>query len=248
MTLGILLFCTVACICWALWVRHATWKCDRWDLGPTYLVLLSGLTVYLISPLGTVTAGVLLHKLIGRWNLEDYSGHMCAIAGTSSIIYHGLLRIDLDDDRAARRFEHNVWRPITLVMPLLFALYWCSDVTRHYETDLFDAYNDGWLKCYWVALCSVYIYLLGYGARAWLTLRHDPLSRATALFYFWGSVFSIAACLFRIKGTIWGPVPGHWGVWICTCLGVVLFSVGAGRSWIQRTRLTSTDDPDLVPH
>src|SRR6476619_3742383 len=43
-----------------------------------------------------------------------------------------------------------------------------------YRPDFFDVPTDFWLNTYWLLLCGMLIYLLGYGSRALLILRGDP--------------------------------------------------------------------------
>jgi hypothetical protein len=213
------------------------------------MVALLGATLFLISPLSTSTLGTFLHHLTGRWGIDNYLGHMCALAAAGALLYHTLLRL-YSDASFVRKCECNVSWPIRLAMPILFALFWCSNAGHQYHSMLLDAQPDGWLRAYIGLLCSMYVYLLGYGARAFLTLRHDRESRRTALIYFWGSVCSIAATIregiFGVAG--YGRIPRPPHLWMLICLCIALFAYSAGQSWRRQARQLRTTAPDdLVP-
>ena len=248
MELDALLFGTGSVVVWALCVCRGTWR-SYWDRGLGYMMVLTAITLFLISPLSTDTVGAILHTLTGRWGVDEYAGHMCAIGGTSGAVYHGVMRLE-PPQYFARKYERLVVHPVRLSMAALIMLFWQSGATRrsHVHT-LMEARPDFWLRGYWVLLCSVLIYMLGYGARAWLTLRHDPHSRVVALFFFWGSVFAIVTCLVRIVNSVWigSTVSGHPFIWTTGCLATVLFSCGAGRSWAVRNRRISRPGDDLIP-
>ena len=58
--------------------------------------------------------------------------------------------------------------------------------------------TDFWLNMYWLMLCGMLIYLLGYGSRALLILRKDPRSRRIANVYLVACAAGIAACIVRL--------------------------------------------------
>ena len=170
---------------------------------------------------------------------------MCALAADGALLYHTLLRL-YSGGSFVRKCECYVNWPIRLAMPILFALFWCSTASHQSHSTLFDAQPDGWLRAYAGLLCSMYLYLLGYAARAFLTLRHHPESHRTAVIYFWGSVCGIAVTIRQgiIGVTGHGSIPGHPDLWTLICLCIALFAYGAGQSWRRRTRQRRTTAPD----
>ena len=131
-----------------------------------------------MSPLASETIGRALHALTGKWNLEDYIGHDCYVVAASAIVYNALGR--LQDDRAMQSaFKQYVERPATLCIPLMLATF-AGERAAIYRPDFFDVPTDFWLSTYWLLLCGMLIYLLGYGSRALLILRRDPRSRRIA--------------------------------------------------------------------
>ena len=82
-------------------------------------------------------------------------------------------------------------RPATLCIPLLLATFTLGNGARIYRADFFEVPTDFWLSIYWLLLCGMLIYLLGYGARALLILRKDPRSRTIANVYLVASASGI---------------------------------------------------------
>ena len=62
-----------------------------------------------------------------------------------------------------------------LCIPLLLVTFSVGNGARIYKPDFFDVPTDFWLNLYWLLLCGTLIYLLGYGIRALLVLRKDPV-------------------------------------------------------------------------
>ena len=81
--------------------------------------------------------------------------------------------------------------------------------------------TDFWLNTYWLLLCGMLIYLLGYGSRALLILRSDPRSRhgRQHLPVRVGDAASLA-CVVRIVTALVPPlqtVQGSALVWVFAC-------------------------------
>src|SRR6478735_3967430 len=91
---------------------------------------------------------------------------------------------------------------------------------RVYRSDFFEVPTDFWLALYWLLLCGLLIYLLGYGARALLILRKDPRSRRIANVYLAASASGILACT----------------VWIFACGCGTGFALTSAQSWRIKTK------------
>lgn len=236
MALGVLLLATGVVICWSIWTRRGAFHCSHWDRAATYMAVLGGMCLLLISPLSTDTLGVLLHELTGRWGLGSCIGHIFGIAACEAAVYNAVVRLQ-SDEQFARTFVRNVQQPARVSAIILVTLFWNSSANRCDQFSLLDTAGDWWLRSYWVLLCSLYIYLLGYAGRAFLTLRHDPLSRPIAIIYFWSSASGIVACIARIKVALLGTaLQGHPVMWVCSCACMGGFALGAGKSWSRRRR------------
>jgi hypothetical protein len=245
MTLGLLLFGTSGIIIWSLWTRRRTWA-DPYQVCGTSTVAWGAADILLLSPLSKATVGTFLHELTGRWAVDEYLGHMCGLVGCAAVLHHALIRIELTDQAFLFKFTRNVRHPLRLALPILFALFWTSTTTRQYHLSLFDVRGDYWMRAYWIVLSCVYIYLLGYAARAFLTLRHNVPSRTAALIYLWSSISGIVACITRIKVELFGQsFNGHPITWVSMCGLYGGFALASGYAWRKRARWLELpmDDP-----
>lgn len=237
MSVATLIAITLGCILWSLWIRRVTWSC-RWEVAATLNIALQGAAVLLMSPLASQTLGPVLFELTGKWNLEDYIGHDCYIVAASAIVYNALGRLQ-DDHAMQRSFKQYVERPATVCIPLLLATFWLGNGAAIYRADFFQVPTDFWLNMYWLLLCGMLIYLLGYGARAMLILRRDPRSRRIANIYLFASVSGILACVVRIVTAFvpaLQPVENGRLVWLFACTCGAVFALAAAHSWRIRTR------------
>lgn len=237
MALAALIVITICCIAWSLWIRRVTWSC-RWEVAATLNVALQGLAVLLMSPLASETLGQWLYSVTGTWNLEDYIGHDCYIVAASAIVYNALGRLQ-DDHSMQTTFKQYVERPATLCIPALLVAFSLGNGARIYRPDFFQVPTDFWLSIYWLMLCGMLIYLLGYGARALLVLRRDPRSRAIANVYLVASLSGIVACAVRIA-TAYIPAFAEFedgkAVWFFACMCGAVFAVAAAHSWRTKTK------------
>jgi hypothetical protein len=237
MGIAVLIAITLACIAWSLWIRRVTWTC-RWEVAATLNIALQGLAVLLMSPWASETVGHLLHAMTGKWNLEDYLGHDAYIVAASAIVYNALGRLQQDNALQAS-FKQYVERPATLCIPLLLATFSVGNGARIYKADFFEVPTDFWLTVYWLLLCGMLIYLLGYGFRALLVLRKDPRSRRIANIYLAATTSGILACVARI---ITALVPslqvldGGTMVWIFACSCGAGFALASAHSWRIKTK------------
>jgi hypothetical protein len=237
MALASLILITLGCIAWSLWIRRVTWSC-RWEVAATLNIALQGLAVVLMSPLASETLGHWLHSLTGMWNLEDYIGHDCYIVAASAVVYNALGRLQ-DDHSLQTSFKQYIERPATLCIPLLLVTFSAGNGATIYRPDFFEVPTDFWLNMYWLLLCGLLIYLLGYGARALLVLRKDPRSRHIANVYLLASASGIAACVVRIT-TAYVPalqtIEGGTLVWLFACGCGAGFALTSAQSWRLKTK------------
>jgi hypothetical protein len=237
MALAVLLAITLGCITWSLWIRRVTWSC-RWEVAATLNIALQGGAVLLMSPLASETVGHALHAATGKWNLEDYIGHDLYIVAASAIVYNALGRL-ADDDAMQVSFKQYVERPATLCIPVLLATFSIGNGAAIYRADFFEVPTDFWLSFYWLLLCGMLIYLLGYGFRALLVLRKDPRSRRIANIYLAATASGILACIVRIT-TAYVPslqaLDGGTMVWTFACACGAGFALASAHSWRIKTK------------
>lgn len=237
MALATLIAITLLCIVWSLWIRRVTWSC-RWEVAATLNIALQGLAVLLMSPLASETLGHWLYALTGKWNVEDYIGHDAYIVAASAIVYNALGRLEADDAMQLR-FKQFVERPATLCIPLLLTVFWLGNGAAIYRPDFFNVPTDFWLSTYWLMLCGMLIYLLGYGSRALLILRSDPRSRRIANVYLFACSMGILACVVRIIMAFiptFQTVQGSTLVWFFACACGAGFALTSAYSWRIKTK------------
>jgi len=237
MALASLIVITLGCIAWSLWIRRVTWSC-RWEVAATLNIALQGLAVLLMSPLASETLGQWLHAMTGMWNLEDYIGHDCYIVAASAVVYNALGRLQ-DDHSLQTSFKQYIERPATLCIPLLLVTFSVGNGAAVYRPDFFEVPTDFWLNMYWLLLCGLLIYLLGYGARALLVLRKDPRSRHIANVYLLASASGIVACVVRITTAYITPlqtIEGGTLVWLFACGCGAGFALTSAQSWRLKTK------------
>jgi hypothetical protein len=235
--LTVLLFFTLASVSWSLWIRRLTWHC-RWEVAATLNIALQGLAVALMSPLASDTLGVVLHKITGEWNLQNYVAHDCYIVAASAIVYNAVGRL-ADDHALQKSFKQYVERPATLCIPLLLATFTLSYGSKTYARDFFALPTDFWLSVYWILLCGTLAYLLAFGSRALLVLRQDPRSRRIANAYLVASASGISACVLRIITALITPLQSPLSaglVWTFACLCGAGFALTSAQSWQQKVR------------
>lgn len=244
MALTVLIAITLACIAWSLWIRRVTWSC-RWEVAATLNIALQGLAVLLMSPWASETIGHVLYDLTGKWNLEDYLGHDAYIVAASAVVYNTLGRLQ-DDHAMQQTFKQYVERPATLCIPLLLVTFSLGNGAEIYKPDFFDVPTDFWLTAYWLLLCGMLIYLLGYGCRALFVLRKDPRSRRIANIYLAASISGVVACVVRIVVALFPALQsmniGTMLVWIFACGCGAGFALASAQSWRIKTRWFSTAD------
>jgi hypothetical protein len=237
MGIAVLIAITLGCIAWSLWIRRVTWSC-RWEVAATLNIALQGLAVVLMSPLASETVGHVLHAMTGKWNLEDYLGHDAYIVAASAIVYNALGRLQ-EDNALQASFKQYVERPATLCIPLLLATFSIGNGAKIYKADFFEVPTDFWLNLYWLLLCGMLIYLLGYGFRALLVLRKDPRSRRIANIYLAATASGILACVVRITTALvpsLGVLDGGTMVWIFACACGAGFALASAHSWRIKTK------------
>lgn len=231
---------TLCSIVWSLWIRRLTWRLN-WEVAATLVIALQGAAVFLMSPVASATLGVLLHHFTGEWNLEDYLGHDCYIVAASAAIYHALGRLGTDKTQQ-RMFTQWVQRPVTLCIPVMLSLFSQSDGVKQYISDFIEITPDDWLDAYWVALCSVLVYLMVFGIRAFSALRAIPESRHVANVYIAAGVAGIIGCMAKLITAFDYHLELHdhgLVVWLFAGICGATFTFISSRSWLDKSDLYS---------
>jgi hypothetical protein len=222
-----LITATLAATVCSLWVRRDTWR-SQFEAGASLNVALQGCAVLLMSPWTSPALGPPLHRLVGRWNVDNLLGHICLIVAVIAVIHHGLARLTSESQRRAL-FRRHIETRVGLGVALLVAVFIIAD--EGYHPDLFSAQvSTVWLGAYWLVLGGLLIYLFTYASRVLLILRADPRSTATVDLYLMSAAFGVAAIVIQM-GTALAGIDGALAVWLCACLGAIGFAYGSARSW-----------------
>lgn len=234
----------IACVAltWAIWVRRSTLrpqtehaKLYERCMTAALICQLFGLT--LMSPYSSPTIDRILHAVFNQWNLGDYIGH-CLYIGAAGLIGVNIgSRLNITEDELRAYFLKYFARPMTLIVPVLLALFFQSPAAGRYWPDFYDCPLDGWLMAYWAILCGFIAFILATIVWPLIVLRRDPRNRRTATLYIVGTTAGIIACLTRVFTVGIDYDFANW-FWILVSIVAVAFAYASGRSWRQHVRAT----------
>ena len=228
-----------AVIAWSLWIRRVTWSC-RWEVAATLNIALQGVAVLLMSPWASETLGPLAALADGQ--VEPRGLHRPRLLHRRRVGRSSTTRsVGSQDDHAMQQsFKQYVERPATLCIPLLLATFSLGNGARIYRPDFFEVPTDFWLNIYWLLLCGILIYLLGYGSRALLVLRRDPRSRRIANIYLLASASGHHGVhrpdRHRLRPRAAAPSTGGTLVWVFACMCGAGFALTSAHSWRMKTK------------
>lgn len=234
-------------IAWSLWIRRRTWHND-WEVGATLCILFQGLAIFLLSPLGDIF-DPFLHRLTGVWNLEDFVGCTLFVGAAGSMVHHALIRL-AGTETAQLLMDRWAGHPQTLILPLMFAAFVCSNGSKVHTNHFMALRPDAWLTAFWLLLGALVIWLLACGGRLWWLLRAAAKHRQQVTVYLIGSVVGIFATAARMLGACYPAlVPEGDGafVWIGIAVGAMLFAVALARSWQARAKWFRAPEQPKVP-
>lgn len=234
---------TMTVIVYNLWVRRETWW-TRWEAGASLAVALEGNSLLLMSPWAGTAIGLVLHRGLGVWNVQQLLGHLCLILAVSANIHHMLVRL-ADPDQVRSIMRRQILRPVWLGLAVMVPAFLLSD--QKYRPDFFAAAStDSWLTVYELVGCALVLYLSGYVSRLMLALRHDPRARTTIDLYLVSMVFGAAACA-TVVVSVWVDIDDASPViWACICLAVGIFAYGSARSWLAKSSWFTSGDGTAI--
>ena len=183
-----------------LWQRRHTWA-SRWDRPATLSIALAGVMTLFAWPLSGVLPGHLLYRVTGCWNLEDLVAHVMYLFLLGALVTATVGR--LGTEQVARvKIMQAVYYPLTVIVPLLTALFLTGRATREYRALPLQIELDVWLVIYWLVLAGAAIHLSRCALMASLVLRRDPRNRLMATFYALFCVGVIVASLAEVAAVV----------------------------------------------
>ena len=225
----------------ALWVRRTFLFRNRHQVGCDTTLIAAAVAMALIWR--CTPADTAMHWVTHRWGAAQVVGHLAAIGSQASLLYHALTRL-YADDVIDRVFQSRVWTPLTIVIPIMVALYWSSETPRTVaHLNLYATQGDIWLRLFTSWMCGIYIYLAAYGARIMLTLRQDPRSRRQSTVYLVACLAAMCVALARAVAA-WDDASAGMIFTTGVCAVVVIIAVGA---IISHTATFGGKEPPLPP-
>lgn len=234
MPTGLFLGIALATSGWALWVRRSALGC-RWEACPSAVIAAGALSAYLTSGHASATLGASLHSLTGLWNIEDLIGHLASIGATAAAIYMFLVR--LADGRVLQRlFAAWIWRPMTVAVPVMVACHILGRGGRGYHRDFDQIDPETFLTVYWLTLCGILLYMLGYALRILAAIQAAKQDPSTVVTMYEATVIATMLPLILTCARTVTPLETHRAAWIIWCIAITGWAVTPAYSWIVKTR------------
>lgn len=145
----------------------------------------------------------------------------------------------LSDDGFSRFLSTRVLRPVAGAAVVILASFLLSTslLQRHQGQFLYvAAARDLWLTVYQTSLLLTILYLLIIVERGMAKLR-DQVPESFDVCYLLWAWTAILATVLQLVGLFVDIRLGYEGGWLLADLAGVLMALGAGRSWLKRTRL-----------
>lgn len=227
---------TLTTMIWCLYARRLAWHA----LGErpiTLAVALQTTAVFMLLPPMSVWLDRPLHTLTGQWNVPGITAHGMCIASDAAIAYHVAWRANWEAD-FRRGFKRHVELPATLAVALIFACWCLGNGSRIPVRCFYLVPLDLWTRAYWAVFCAVLVWILGYAVRSMFKLREDPRSRVTVTIYIAASCSGIMALVLRTVelAPSLNNAAGLAAASIFGCMAIGGFAVGAGYSWVRKSR------------
>jgi hypothetical protein len=234
-------------VIWLVWIaatiycgvvaygRRLTFRC-RGEKAITISMITQTAILLLLTPPTSNFIGGLIHSVTGQWNLEVFAGGVLCFVADASTVYHAAWRV-YDQAELQRLFHIHVELPATVAIPLMFAFFEFSGVTKadHTLVELLSGWP--WLALYWLTYSAGLIYILSHGVRAANVLRRDPRSTAIARIYLGASyagIGSLVLCSFNAVFPQRDHFPSFIAVSILGMVSVTGYALAAGLSWRRK--------------
>jgi hypothetical protein len=189
------------------------------------LAVLLGLPVFATYP------GRWLGRMLGVYNLNAYLADILCIGATASFILHMMIRTEPMGGHLRLRFHRCVGLPVTLGVPLMYALLACSSASKQVVTNLVGVQCDWWLAGYWMVFCALLLWLEIYLAFMLVEVKADRRSRLLAQWYLVAVLFAITGCVVRIVTLLYDDSSNAQYMWVFGNASIIIFAIGCGWSY-----------------
>lgn len=224
----------------SLWVRRRTFRgasvrAALLERSMSLALLTQLLGLLLTAPWSAHIFGALLNSLFGHRNIGLFVGHACCVGSIGGVVLNARARLDIPREELLGGFKQWIERPITVVMPILLAIFIQSPYTRDRWPDTFYCPDDIWLKLYWTGMPLFMSYLLVHATIALAVLYHQPRNRATAAVYIAACAMALVGCGLRVV-TAWCAVDFVPWFWCCASAVMAAFAYGSTRAWRDKIK------------
>lgn len=219
---------------WALWVRRAAWH-SPWDRPMNISIILQAVGTVVTSRAPGVRS--VLESFFGREFvlLSGPVAYAAALMFAILAVYKRLL-----SDRGIGPFMRTrvLW-PVAAAWVVMISAFFLSASVRQNESGRFlyvMAARDPWLTVYQAVFLMTMLYLLIVVERGMSKLR-DQVPDSFDICYLLWAWMGILTAVVQIVGLFLDISIGVKYGWPLADLAGSLMALGAGRSWLKRTRL-----------
>lgn len=236
---------TLSVMVWCLFARRLAWHA----LGErpiTLAVALQTVAVLMLVPPISTLLGPPLHDLTGQWNVAGLMAHFLCIASDAAIAYHVAWRAHWDED-FRHGFKTHVELPATFAIAVMFALWATGNGANVRVRCFYLVPLDLSMRIYWAVFCLALAWILLYAVQSMVKLRQDPRSRTTVTIYIVASCSGIGSLVLRTVelAPSLNTGAGMLAASIFGCGAIGGFAIGAGYSWIRKTKWLSDTSSEL---
>lgn len=225
----------LAVVGWALWVRRDAWR-SRWDAPMNASIMLQAIATVLDSPSPFVLAGI--DVLVGREYVATVLAEYCYL-GSGVLAILAVYKRLLSDQGIGKFMRTRVRRPVgitAVVMATAFVFSRSAAVPTGEHLYLIP--RDRWLTLYLAVYGLTILYLLVVVERGMAKLR-EQVPDSFDVFYLLWARFGIAAVSTWLLGLVVDVNTTVRFAWPFAYVSTSFMALGAGRSWLKRTRLSA---------
>lgn len=233
----------LAVVALSLYIRRFTWQSPQ-EQAITLAIALQGAAAILMLPWTSKHVGQPIYALTGVANLEDLAAHICYVIAGALIVMNSL-DIHYEPEELQQRFRQHVELPCVGVISILVFLHLQGRGSKIQADDYFNLTSDPY---YWIIVCGILIYALGYAICMYTAVRQEPGFKWLVAGYVISASVGVLACLLKVIVAIL-PVEDRVATPYLRIL-VVFFAAGfslcSGIEWWRYQRAMSRRDGQLA--
>lgn len=217
---------------WALWVRRDAWH-SPWDRPMNISIVLQVVGTVLTSRLPGVKSVIDSVLESDTVSILSVTAYLASVVFAILAVYKRLL----SDDGIGRFMSIRVLRPVAAAAVVVLSSFLLS-TSAHQPVPgqfLYLAQRDGWLTVYQSTFLLAALYLMFIVERGMSKLRDQAPESFDICYLLWAWT-GIAAAAVQLVGLFVDVNVGFEFGWVAADVAGILMALGAGRSWLKRTR------------